>query len=64
MSPSLCFYAHHFDSTALPQTVTAEEDPWLHALLLHMGHLTGLPMLLNTSFNSKGRPILNTAAEA
>ena len=53
----------HFDGTARPQTVRREE-PWLHALLTEVKALTGLGILCNTSFNTKGQPMVNTAKEA
>ena len=42
----------------------AAEDLWLHALLGAVKARTGWAVLINTSFNTRGRPILNTAAEA
>ena len=55
----------HFDGTARPQTVTAASEPWLHALLGKVRSLTGTAgVLINTSFNSRGKPILNTIEEA
>ena len=56
----------HFDGTARPQTVTATQEPWVHALLAHIRN--GTPdkkagVLINTSLNIRGRPILNTLAE-
>ena len=50
----------HFDGTARHQSVSHEDEPWVHALLLAVGKLTGLAALINTSFNSKGKPIVNT----
>merc|ERR1712113_369575 len=50
----------HFDGTARHQSVGAHDEPWLHALLLAVGKITGLPALINTSFNSRGKPIVNT----
>ena len=38
--------------------------PRLHALLEAYGQRTGIPVLLNTSFNLRGEPIVNTPAEA
>ena len=55
---------HHFDGTARPQVVAPADEPWLHALLAAVARRTGWAVLINTSFNTKGRPILNTAAEA
>ena len=54
----------HFDGTARPQIVYAEEAPWLHALLVAVKRRTGWAVLINTSFNTRGKPILNTAREA
>ena len=55
---------HHFDGTVRAQTVKPEDDPWLFALLEAVGRLTGYEVLINTSFNTRGRPILNRASEA
>lgn len=55
---------YHYDATARPQTVAFEDNPWLYRLLHHVGRLTGLPMLINTSFNTKGKPITNSVDEA
>jgi carbamoyltransferase len=46
------------------QTVTHESDPFLHALLLAFERLTGVPALLNTSFNDADEPIVCTARDA
>jgi carbamoyltransferase len=54
----------HFDSTARQQTVREIDDPWLHALLGEVKARSGWAVLINTSFNTKGRPILNSAREA
>ncbi|MFE1411363.1 carbamoyltransferase C-terminal domain-containing protein [Streptomyces sp. NPDC058746] len=53
----------HHDGTARVQTVTAGHTG-LGGLLEEFRQQTGLPMLLNTSFNLKGTPILRTAAQA
>ena len=53
----------HWDHTARIQTVTEEDNKWYY-LLLNELKKTGLPVLLNTSFNTKGFPILNTIEEA
>jgi carbamoyltransferase len=54
----------HFDGTARVQTVAKYEDPWLHALLMAMKRRNGFAVLCNTSFNVKGRPIINNVAAA
>jgi len=54
----------HFDGTARHQSVSKEDEPWIHALLMAVGKLTGLASLINTSFNTKGKPIINTVRES
>ncbi len=56
--------ATHVDGTARLQTVAAEDNPRIHALLGEIGRRTGTPILLNTSFNRAGEPIVETPAEA
>merc|ERR1712050_272447 len=53
----------HVDGTARHQSVGENDDPWLHALLLAVGNKTGLAALINTSFNTKGEPIVNTVRQ-
>jgi len=50
----------HLDGTARHQSVAKTDEAWLHALLIAVGKKTGLPALINTSFNSRGKPITNT----
>ena len=54
----------HVDGTARVQVVDRAMAPRFHALLAEVGRRTGVPVLLNTSFNLAGEPIVNTAAEA
>ncbi len=54
----------HVDYTARLQTVDAARNPKLHALLRAFDALTGCPVLVNTSFNVRGEPIVRTPAEA
>jgi carbamoyltransferase len=54
----------HVDGTARVQTVTESANPAYHALLREFERLTGVPVLLNTSFNVMGQPIVCTPAEA
>lgn len=54
----------HIDGSARPQTVTREQNPRLHALLKAFEWRTGLPVLLNTSFNTASEPIVCTAEDA
>ncbi len=54
----------HVDGTARVQTVTREQNQFLYDLLTWMDDMTGQAVLLNTSFNIAGKPILNTYKEA
>jgi carbamoyltransferase len=54
----------HVDGSARVQTVSAEDDPDFFALLEAVGQRTGREIVLNTSFNVRGQPIVNTPAEA
>ena len=53
----------HVDGTARVQTVDPSMAPRFHALLHAYGARTGIPVLLNTSFNLSGEPIVNRAVE-
>jgi len=53
----------HVDGTARLQVLDREMAPRLHDLLQAFGRRTGVPVLLNTSFNLAGEPIVNRAAE-
>jgi carbamoyltransferase len=54
----------HVDGTARLQTVNAETHPAFHALISAFARITGVPVVLNTSFNVAGRPIVETPADA
>lgn len=54
----------HADGTARIQTVTEDENPWLYELLTIYEGITGIGVLLNTSFNSGGSPIVASYSEA
>ena len=54
----------HVDGTARVQTVTKKQNPWLYNLLSKFEKKTGVGVLLNTSFNINGKPILSTYADA
>ena len=54
----------HIDGTARVQTVTREQNEWLYDLLTEFESLTGIGVLLNTSFNVNGKPILSSVREA
>jgi carbamoyltransferase len=54
----------HVDGTARVQTVTREQNEWLYDLLTEFEKKSGVGVLLNTSFNVDGRPILSTYQDA
>lgn len=54
----------HEDGTGRLQSVRRERNPRFHALIEAFDRLTGVPVLLNTSFNIMGKPILHTAEDA
>lgn len=54
----------HVDGTARVQTVRREADPEFHRLLSACKSRSGIGMLLNTSLNRRGQPIVETPAEA
>jgi len=53
----------HVDGTTRLQALDRHMAPRLHALLEEYGRCTGIPVLLNTSFNLSGEPIVNRAVE-
>jgi carbamoyltransferase len=54
----------HVDYSARIQTVHADTNPRYHALLTRFEQLTGCPVLVNTSFNVRGEPIVATPEDA
>ena len=54
----------HVDGSARIQTVSADSNRDFYLLLKKVGELTGREIVLNTSFNIQGQPIVNTAKEA
>jgi carbamoyltransferase len=56
--------AVHIDGTARVQTVTSDQHPWLYELLTEFRRLSGYGALLNTSFNSKGKPMVARISDA
>lgn len=55
---------NHVDGTGRIQTVKKSINPKLHDLLLEFKKLTNIPVLLNTSFNDNGEPIIETPYDA
>lgn len=58
--PAAC----HIDRSARVQTVTSKQNPPLHALLTEFERLTGVPVLVNTSFNVRGQPVVCSPKDA
>ncbi|NNF02964.1 MAG: hypothetical protein HKN17_00750, partial [Rhodothermales bacterium] len=54
----------HVDGSARIQTVSARTNPHYHALLSAFERLTACPVLVNTSFNVRGEPIVCTPSDA
>jgi carbamoyltransferase len=54
----------HVDGTGRLQTVFRDQSPRYYRLIERFGQATGVPVVLNTSFNLRGEPIVNTAADA
>lgn len=54
----------HVDYSARLQTVDAQTNPAYHALISEFDKLTGCPMIINTSFNVRGEPIVGSPEDA
>lgn len=54
----------HIDGSARIQTVRKEQNPLFHGLIKEFGKLSGVPILVNTSFNIRGEPIVCTPNDA
>ena len=54
----------HVDHSARVQTVSAERSPRFHAILTAFERRTGCPLLVNTSFNIRGEPIVHSPGDA
>jgi carbamoyltransferase len=54
----------HIDGTSRVQTLEKAQNPLLYNVLNIIGEVTGTPILMNTSFNSVGEPIVDTPYEA
>jgi carbamoyltransferase len=54
----------HVDGTARVQTVSATQQPLFHRLIKSFAELSGVPILINTSFNIRGEPIVCTPDDA
>ena len=56
--PAIC----HVDGTARPQLIREEDNPSYYRLVKEYQSMTGLPCMVNTSFNMHEEPIVNTPA--
>jgi carbamoyltransferase len=54
----------HVDGTARIHSVEGDVNPLYHALIEEFAGLTGVPMILDTSFNIRGEPIVNSVKQA
>jgi carbamoyltransferase len=54
----------HEDGSGRLQTVYRETNPAYHGIIRRFGELTGVPVIMNTSFNLKGEPIVESPAHA
>jgi len=55
----------HYDRSCRPQTVSEFDEEWVHALLWGVANkMNTPPVLINTSFNTNGKPIINSLVEA
>jgi carbamoyltransferase len=59
LKPDLIPSVVHKDGTSRVQTVNKNQHPGLYNLLLEWNGISGIPILLNTSLNIKGQPLLN-----
>ena len=56
--------AIHVDNTARPNTVSKTSNPLYYKVIREFHRLTGIPVVLNTSFNKHGLPIVNSPEDA
>jgi carbamoyltransferase len=54
----------HIDNSARPQAVHKDQSPLYYKLIDRFGQASGVPVIMNTSFNLKGEPIVNTPQNA
>ena len=54
----------HVDGTSRVQTVSAEQNAYLYRILDAFERRTGVPVLINTSFNLRGEPIVSSPSDA
>lgn len=54
----------HVDGTARVQTITEQQNPFIHRILSDLDKETGTGVMVNTSFNVNGRPLINSVKDA
>ena len=54
----------HVDGTTRPQTVRRSVNPLYYDMIKRFGEKTGVPVVMNTSFNLKGEPVVNSPRDA
>jgi carbamoyltransferase len=54
----------HVDGTTRPQTVRRSVNPLYYDMIKRLGEKTGVPVVMNTSFNLKGEPVVNSPRDA
>lgn len=54
----------HFDGTTRVQTITRDDNPVIYDILIKLKERIGVPILMNTSFNVMGEPIVDTVEDA
>lgn len=64
LQPHLVPAVTHVDGTSRVQTVSHAQNPYLYRILDAFERRTGVPMLINTSFNLRGEPIVSSPSDA
>ena len=54
----------HVDGTARIQAISIEAEPFMHKILMAVKRKTGFPIVINTSFNVNGEPIVESPFDA
>jgi carbamoyltransferase len=54
----------HINGTSRIQTVNKEDNPFFYKIISHFKKISGVPAVINTSFNDKGEPIVCSPADA
>jgi carbamoyltransferase len=63
LKPDLIPSVVHVDGTSRVQTINKKQHPGLYEVLARWYEITGVPILLNTSLNIKGQPLLNDESD-